>query len=281
MTCVLAGVFALPMAAQTLRYEGNAGLSNGTYTLATPTTTFGFSNGLALEIGALSFRVTVPTYLQNPLTIEPALPADTAAGVTDGGQQAERDSSAGRGEPAVTPTMSAADPLGAADLAPVGRRLYVGDPIGQVGVRVMPSNGASLMLRVSAKAPVTDSVNFGTGRWDVGFGLSLSQRLGGMTFAAVDVSYWLLGDPVTLTLQNPLVASASVSGLFGGRWGWLVSATGGQSTVEGFPAFYSVGGGGALLGQVMTLNVNAMVGLSETAADFAVGVGWSLRLLGR
>jgi hypothetical protein len=274
-------VFALPTAAQTLRYEGNAGLSNGTYTLATPTTTFAFSNGLALDIGALSVRVTVPAYLQNPLTIESALAADTAASVADGGGQAQRDSSTGGGQPAATPAMSASDPVGVADLTPAGRRLYVGDPVGQIGVRVMPSNGASLALRVSAKAPVTDSVNFGTGRWDVGFGMSLSQRLGGMTFAAVDVSYWLMGDPVGLALQNPVVASASVSGLFGGRWGWIASATGGQSTVEGFPAFYSVGGGLALLGQVMTLNVNAMVGLSETAADFAVGIGWSLRLVGR
>ncbi len=280
MTCVLGGVPGSPLAAQALRYEGNVGLSNGTYTLATPTTSWAWSNGLALEFGRVSIRAIVPAYLQTPVHVETGVDASTPADRDTEVPSAYRDSASGQGRPAAMLSASAT-PAEARAVQPLDRRIYLGDPVGQIAVNLVPAAGTALGIRVTAKMPVTDSVNFGTGRWDVGFGVTASQRLTGTTFASVDVSYWQMGEPSGLALQNPLVVSGSCSGLLGRRWGWVLSGTAGQSSIEGFPAFYSVGGGVVVLGRVWTINVNAMVGLSETAADFAVGVGWSFRLLGR
>jgi hypothetical protein len=157
-----------------------------------------------------------------------------------------------------------------------GYKMVVGDPTVSLGLALLGRGGISLNLSAGLKIPVTDTSGYGSGQWDVGGSLSLSQILGHSTLIGFDVAYWHLGDLPELDLRDALMGSASIA--FLGRSGWggsaLVSAA--RSVVQGFADAYTVGIAVSRVGPRATMSVNLSRGFTETTPDFSVGLSWRI-----
>jgi hypothetical protein len=288
-------IIAAPDAvAQTLHYEGGVSVSSGDYIFTERTTSWTVYSGLAFSAGPLTLRGTVPVYIQNTTL----LTGSSAGPVPTGGSHsgAVGDSSAarkGRGDGMGRGTSSAAVTApsfavatraedGSVEVpasAVTGFAAAVGDPTVHLSLQVWDGTRSSVTLGAGAKIPATDTTAFGTGEWDVGAALSLSHRLGFSTLLGVDVSYWHLGDLPDLDLRDPIAVSASVAYLRRTGWGASGWVSGSRSPIEGFEDTYSLGVGVTRVGSRGALGLTVSVGLSETAADFSMGVNWRVRLL--
>lgn len=288
----LLGVLPLPLAAQSLHYEGSASLASGTYIFAERTNSWILSSGLALTAGPVTVRASVPAYLQNTTLI-----AGTTVGpIPTGGASSDavRDSSAARrgrdasggGMGAVAPDFSVAtaesgtaDEVDVPASAVTGLRATVGDPNVGVSASLLRTSRISLMLGATAKIPVTDTASLGTGAWDVGGSLSVSYVLGGSTMLSANLGYWVMGDLPELALRNPILGSVGLAHLFLTGWGFSSGVYASQSMIEGFADPVSLGAGvmrGASLGSV---GVTVSVGLTETAPDVSIAASWRFNLL--
>lgn len=164
--------------------------------------------------------------------------------------------------------------------AVTGYEAAVGDPTVSLSVTAWERGGTAVGVSASAKLPLTDTTQFGTGEWDVGGAVSFSHGIGPRTLLGLDVSYWHLGDLPELDLRDPVMGAASVGYLVGHGWAVSASFSAARSIVPGFEDSYSAAAGLTRLGSRGALSVNASIGLSETAADFALGVNWRVRVVG-
>lgn len=277
-----------PLEAQTLDYEGSAGLATGSYIFTTRTSSWHVSTGLSLGAGPVTLRATLPVFYQNSTLV-----ATTGAGlVPTGGSSggAVADSSARRSgttsrrlsvvSPVALSSVSgpASDPVAVPASAVGDYQWATGDPVVGLTVAALRSGRLGLMLGASAKIPVTDTATFGTGAWDFGGTVSSSLSLGRSVFVALDLGYWAMGDTPTLDLENPLLAGATLSYLSLSGWSVSAGVSGSTAVIAGFGESISAtlgvlhaghGGLGALFA----------AGLTQTAPDFAFALSWRLGLL--
>ncbi|MEJ2237364.1 MAG: hypothetical protein P8X82_03625 [Gemmatimonadales bacterium] len=147
-----------------------------------------------------------------------------------------------------------------------------------LSVGLLRGLGTSLTVGVGAKMPIADTASYGTGAWDIGGSVSLSQGLGWATLVSLDVSYWHLGDPAGLDLRDAVMGSASVAQLLGTGWAGSVYVSGARSIVAGLEDIYYVGASLSRLAGSRALGITASLGLTETAPDFTVGINWRIGL---
>lgn len=287
---VLAGI-APAAAAQMLHYEGGLTLASGTYIFTQRTNSFTLSTGLAFSAGPVTFRATLPVFLQNTTLVASSGSILVPTGGSSVGTVA--DSSAARGgrggsgrgflvidDPSSVMLDAAVD--GTVDVpvtSVTGYQAHLGDPT--FGANVALGSGPfGVLLGAGVKAPVTDTASFGTGQWDFGGSLSLSYRFGTVAFVSLDAGYWHMGDLPELDLQDPVMLSATVSHLSMHGWGFSASYYSATPVIAGFSSSRSISVGILRVGARQSIGINAGVGLTDTAPDVMVGLNWRLRLAG-
>jgi hypothetical protein len=281
------GVLSPALAAQSVHYEGGVSVASGDYVYAERTTSWVFTNGLALSAGPFTLRALLPVFRQNSvvLTVSAAgpIPTGEGAGVEPAGSGGGRNGGNGSNPLVVSGLQLAADVDPSPDdsgeiVTSVSDYAFaLGDPTASMTVQLYRGSAAGISATVGAKAPVTDS-GFGTGRWDYGGSVSLSHRLGFSGLVSLDVGYWRLGDLPDLELRDPVLGSLSLAYLARGGWGLGASASAASPVIAGYPGSAQVGLSLSKVGAVGTLGVNLAAGLTDTTPDLAVGLMWRVAL---
>jgi hypothetical protein len=234
-----------PALAQGAFLEGGISLARGDYIYTTPTSSAAASLGLAYSTPSLTARVTVPYFVR-----------DTRLLTVRGFEPVEPE-----------PLTTGAQYTGS-----------VADPVAQLFVSAHQGDRSAVGLSVSAKIPVLEAGDFGTGRWDVGGGLSLSRFVGSGTLVGLDLAYWRLGDPPDLDLQDSFSGTVTIGRPLGRLWSASASLSGGRSAVPGYAdAWWTT----LLVSRVFPRGVwglSASVGLTDTAPDFTLALLYRLRL---
>lgn len=269
----VAGALALvaslgaPVAAQEVAYSGGLQVVSGTYLFETRTNSVYLLSGVDVTTGALRLAASIPVIVQNTPWI-----AYGPVPLPSGGRQAgEVDRQTRRGHRRIVlPDVASETHAG------------FGDPLLHAQAELVRDAGSRPSLRIgaSAKAPVASTANgLSTGAWDVGTGLSLSKQAG-VHLLSADVSYWHFGDMVDLPLENAWSYAASYGRVvLSGRWSMLLSASGYTRIIEGQDPPVQIGVGiGRVFSPRRTLSGNLSIGLTNTAPDVSVGLGWRLGL---
>lgn len=158
----------------------------------------------------------------------------------------------------------------------------VGDPTLSADLTLVSAGPGRPGVQVTGrlKVPVADvDRGFGTGAWDAGLGVSISQPLLPW-FLLADATVWWMGDMDDLALNEHLSYSVGVGRVLGqGEVGLLATLAGSTVIIDGTDAPLQ-----ALLGvQFMpsdrwSLSASGGWGLSDTAPDLALSLGGSVRL---
>jgi hypothetical protein len=283
---LLAALGPAPLAAQGLYYEGGLSLASGTYIFAERTTSWGISSGLAATSGPVTLRASVPVYFQNTTLVSLSGPG---GGIPTGGSSSDavadsmaarkgrEDDGGGQGQGGM-PLMPGLSTVEVPGSAATGYTTAVGDPMAQLAWRALGGSSTALTVSALAKVPVADTATFGTGEWDVGAGISASQRVGRAILVGMDVTYWRIGDMETLDFRDPVSGTASFAYLGQNNWGGGLSVTASSPTLDGYdgPAWVS---GFLQRSSGARWGLSASVGLTETTSDFSLGLSWRIRLL--
>jgi hypothetical protein len=265
LVCLLS---ASPAASLALHYEGGVSASRGDYVFTERTTSASWMTGVALESGQATLRVNLPLWFQT----------STLLSMTGGGpvpSGGETRSGAVRDSGRTSGRRGARVPVGAEEIG--GLRAVIGDPMVQVSLRLVETLETSLGASLSTKIPTTSPDDFGTGEWDVGGSCSLTRRIGSRWLAALDLSYWQLGDMPDLAFRNPVGGSASVT-RFSGDWGFSVSGSASSAILPGYDPPVAVGGGVLRRVGAGSWGIQLSIGLSETAADVGASALWRVPL---
>ena len=160
--------------------------------------------------------------------------------------------------------------------------LGIGDPYFRVGALVYRGvfDRNSLGVFGTVKAPVADETQgFGTGEWDFGLGMSWNRRTS-RSLIFFELSYWSLGEPPDVTFKNPIAGEFTYGRVLSDPR-YLIEATiwGRTETVPGVdgPVALDLTLGRSLRGP-HSVYVTAEAGLTESAPDFALIVGYRARL---
>lgn len=272
--------------AQQAVYEGGVSLATGQYIFTERTTSWALVSTLAMELGRVTLRATLPVFAQNTSLVT----GSPAGGLPTGGSSHGAVGDSGRarqgsgGGPSASLATSRMEMGGSRHGPPVetppsavtGYQLGFGDPMGLATARLVQTGRTSASAAVTLKVPLTDTTAFGTGEWDAGASASVSQIVGSVTLSA-DVSYWWFGDMPALELRDGPWATVSVSKHFGD---WLVAAagSGGVATLAGFEPPISVSASVGRLGGSTLWALMASVGVTETVADFSLAATWRVPL---
>jgi len=156
--------------------------------------------------------------------------------------------------------------MGFGDLYLLGERQLLGDYL----------RGPVIFTNVQIKFPTASkAMNYGTGEFDYGIGLSLRQKLG--SFAGfVDLGYLILGDPEGVAFKDPLTFGAGLAKfLWQEKLSLLLYYQSYSQIFAGYasPRQLSLGGSYQVNPRI-TLTASGLVGLSETAPDFSFLTGF-------
>jgi hypothetical protein len=286
------GLGPFGVAAQELTYTGGLGYTTGSYIFAERTEAASLSNGLVARWGRLRVQGTMPVIWQSSGVVStvgavPIPTGGTSHGAVAGRRQGQRlplrTGVGGRREALAAislETASAEDTTAAASSPGVS----VADPLLTAGLELYRSSGTLRLLEVGAsgKVPVTDlESGVGTGRWDGGVGGTVALSTGPVV-AVLDLVYWWYGDLPGLELRNgPSWGAWAGMPLGAGLWG-SITVAGTNRILATAEAARTVGVGLARAGPGGTswsLLVGA--GLSETAPDLLLALGWRRSLLRR
>jgi len=235
-----------PALAQGAFLEGGISLARGDYVYTAPTISGAASLGLAYSTPSLTARVTVPYFVRDTNLL----------------------------------TVRGFEPVDPVEPAPVSDQ-YAGslaDPVVQLFVPAHRGDRTSIGLSASVKIPVLEAGDFGTGRWDVGGGLSLSRFVGAGTLVGLDLAYWRMGDPPDLDLRDTVTATVTIGRSLGRLWTASASLSGGRSAVADYadPWWASL-----LVSRVSARGIwglSSSIGITDTAPDFTLALLYRLRL---
>lgn len=257
MALALALGLSAPLAGQELQYSGSVGYAAGSYTFAEQTSSISVLNGLSLRAGRWSVSGSVPLIIQNSGDVTYV-----------GGMR--------------VPTGSGRDGMGGRGSMPSGAResyeATLGDPV--IRGTFTPYRGFGTLrvveVQASVKAPMADpATGVGTGEWDIGGGVSAGLGIGS-TFLFADAAVWSPGDLPDIELRSYVTGSVGVGRPLSDRWSGVASVSAGSSMLEGIQGPVSVSGGLSyrLSGQG-SLSLGASFGLTESAPDLSMYLGWS------
>jgi hypothetical protein len=271
------GLAAAPATGQEITYTGSIQVASGDYIFTERTTSIYVLNGLEMSAGPVRLSGMLPVISQStPWVTYGSIPVPS--GGAQGGEvtrQIGKKGGAGGTHGRTIVTL----PVPEEGLA---YQVGIGDPLVRADVELVSDHGARPAVRFSAssKIPVADPDDgFGTGAWDYGAGLSLAKQFGRRSVFA-DVAYWRFGDLPELELKDGLAYGIAYGQVLAtGRWSVLASFSGGTSILDGMDPPMQVGiGVNRLLQSGRSLSVSTGFGLTETAPDFSVSVGWRFGL---
>ena len=261
LACVLAALASTPLVAQEVQYTGSMGYATGYYTFQERTSSFSILNGLALTGPRWSVSANLPVVIQN-----------SGAVSTVGGMQVPTGSSRGDrtgGRPGMGGTTE--ETTGAYEAV-------IGDPVIRASFNPYQGFGTLRFVEVQAmaKAPVADPTSgVGTGQWDAGAGVSAALGFG-QTYIFGDAAFWNPGDMPDLALEPYATVSAGVGRPLSARLSGLASVSVSSPMIEGIAAPTTVGGGLSYrIGDDRSLSLGASYGLTSSAPDISIYVGWS------
>jgi len=156
-------------------------------------------------------------------------------------------------------------------------RVRAGDPYVTGTVRLFRDRATTVNGGASVKAPVADAGDVGTGEWDAGALLNVSRHVMGPWFVALSGAWWKLGDPDSLDLRDPVLGTLMLSRI-GEEGGVGLSLAAATATIAGFDPPVSCG---ALVTRELwggNAGLSATIGLTDSAADFSVGMSWGVKL---
>lgn len=297
--------------AQRIDYTATLAASRGAFIFSEPTTSWVFDQGFSWNADRWRLGVNLPVVRQNSsaITYIGGIPIPTGGpyagavrGRTSGTSvpmQGRRGSGTGGGGGGAGAALAAAsfgasavtlDPGPIAGLVDSGAveepgpyETQVGDPVLQAGADfgLDAAGRTRLGFSLLGKVPVaTVESGVGTGEFDYGAGLSFSvSSERGFLFA--DVTHWRLGDLPDLPLNDLTSGAIGVGVSFGAarRLSALASVSASTAVVDNVEAPRSAGlslGYAVREGRFVTLGGTA--GLSESAADWTVTVGWRASL---
>jgi hypothetical protein len=252
-----------PADAADISYTGSLQFATGNYIFTERTNGLYLFSGISAQAPPMRFSASIPVILQNNPWI-----TYTGTGLLPSGGTQDIDSDT-RGRIRLPDTTDYVD-LGLGDL------FLRGD----LELFAMEGARPGLQISGSVKVPVADvEAGFGTGEWDAGFGLSTSMAAGGFLLMA-DAMYWFLGDMPGLVLEDALAYSASVGRpLSGGRIGLVASFLGYTKTFEDIDPPLQISFGFTYLKTSgSSFNGNCAAGLTESAPDVSVSLGWQIPL---
>jgi len=277
LTPVAAGIALAILAAtrpapgQGVQYTGSLQFASGDYIFTERTSSVLLFNGLSADAGRLRVSASLPLIYQST----PWISYSTGVMIPSGGPEASdvshrmggsRMGNRDGGEVELADTTSV-DELGLGDIS-----LHA-----EVDLLAVAPGRPSLRVTGDAKVPVADvDRGFGTGEWDYGVGLSLSQPVG-RTVLFASASYWILGDMADLELQDPVSYGVAVGYPLSTRVGLLLSISGYTGIIAETdpPAQLSLGLS-YLIGLNRSLMGNAAFGLTESSPDISLSIGWRL-----
>jgi hypothetical protein len=266
--------------AQNLYYSGSLQYATGSYFFTERTGSFYFSNSLGVSSDRLSLYVSVPLIYQNTPWI--SYSRSGTGMIPTGGpqsrlvdsrrQQQGNGNGSGRRKHTINP--------GSADTTSFSET-HFGDPSVSANIKLWSSesNRTNINSNWGLKFPLVDEDSgFGTGGWDIGGGLSWSQRIQQQYLLMISGMYWYLGDMDELNLNNMLSYSAAVGRTFSdGKLMGTVSFMGSTEIIDDVDPPVNVGAGlNYRISTATNLNTNILFGLTESASDFSIGAGWSI-----
>jgi hypothetical protein len=222
-------------------------------------------NGLSFSSEGLNLSVNIPVIFQST-------PYVSYSGVgilpSGGSEHAQVSGRKGKDQEVILPEPVDYEQFG------------IGDPTVSLGLRLLKESKLfpNVQLVVQAKLPLASiEKGFGTGEWDYSGGLSLSKALG-KTFLFVDMYYWMLGDLPDLELKDTVSYSIALGQpLSGGKYALLVSYSGSTNIIsEVAPPSFLGFGFSYRIDAKKSLMLNASLGLTESAPDFSVSLGWNI-----
>jgi hypothetical protein len=293
---VLALAVAAPAAvgAQELAWSGTIQYAEGAYIFTEPTRTLSLYSGLSLTWGRARLTGGVPLILQNSGAVTLVggtyLPTGGEGHQAVGGRQGHSSVPMGggrRGSSSLAGTGSLVDATAAADSVAPGSGSYalrVGDPFFQAGMELYRGFGVlrSVELTASVKAPVSDlDSGVGTGEWDYAAGGAVALGVG-RVLGFVDLSYWWYGDLPELELRDGLGWGAGIGIPLSRALRASALATGSNRVIATADAASTASVAlGYLTRSGTLLSLAVGTGLTETAPDLTLSVGWHRTLLGR
>jgi hypothetical protein len=273
---------ALPLAAQGLQYEGGLSVASGTYIFTERTTSWSLFTGFAFDKRRVTLRASWPVHLQNTTLVSLSGPGGgLPTGGSSSGVVADTGAARKRSGGGGMRLVSASAAPGAVEVpstAATGYQAAVGDPTAQLAWRALEGHRTTVSVSLLAKAPVADTSSFGTGQWDVGSGIAISQGLGLRGMLGLDLTYWKLGDLSTLDFHDPIYGSASVSYLKPNGWGGGFSLSAGASSLDGYDGPVWVGGYVSRVFRGRSWAIGGTVGLSESTPDVTIALTWKVRV---
>lgn len=270
--------------AQEAAYEGGLSVATGRYIFTERTTSWALLSGLAVTLGRVSLRATVPVFAQNTTLITGSPTGRVPTGGSSSGAVADsgRDrqgggrGSSGAMSEAGAVTVARGPPVSTPPSATTGYRVVVGDPTAQGTARLIQSGGTTVSTGITVKLPITDTTAFGTGNWDAGAMVSIMQIVSPIVLSA-DVAYWWFGDMPELELRDGPWGTLSVSGVLG-AWALTASGSVGTATLAGFERPVSLSASVGRLAGGTLWSFTASVGLTETAPDLSLAASWRIGL---
>lgn len=256
ITLVLAFGLSAPLSGQELQYSGSVGYAAGSYTFTEQTSSISILNGLTLDADRWSLSGSVPLIIQNSgdVTYVGGMGVPTGSGRDGGGR--------GSMNPGTTGSYETT----------------LGDPVLRGTFTPYQGFGTLRIVEVQAavKAPLADpATGVGTGEWDIGGGVSAGLGLGS-TFLFADAAFWSPGDLPDTELRSYVTGSVGVGRPLSDRWSGVASVSAGSSMLEGIQGPVSVSGGLSYrLSDQGSLSLGASFGLTESAPDLSMYLGWS------
>lgn len=269
--CVLVFGATEPLASQTFSYEGALRYSQGTYTLDETVTSAFLFNEFTVTSSRWWVEAMLPVIYQDSPNVRYVGGMPMPGGGHHGGGGGGGGHHGGGGMPGhPPPEPEDFQEIGVGDLYLTGGGVIFRD--------VFDRNSLGAFL--TAKVPLADeSQGFGSGEWDFSFGLSWYRRAErNLVFA--EIAYWVLGEPPDQELINPLAFEVAYGRVLGDpRYLIDFSIWGRTKTVDGVDGPIAVD---ASLSRVVkgphSVYGSVEVGLTESAPDFAIVVGYRTRL---
>jgi len=261
--------------AQVIRYNGSFQYATGSYYFTERTGSFYFSNGISISGDKSSISLSIPFIAQNTPWV-----SNVGTGILPTGGPKNSmvgDSSSGgkrRGNRNID--LSTSDTLSYTET-------NFGDPSLSASIEVLSTKDQKTTISANGgiKLPLANpQKGFGTGEWDWGGGLSWSQHISSKTMLLTSGMFWKLGDMDDLDFNNIITYSAALGQSFSnGKWMAIISFSGTTQIIDNIDPPLTLGSGVNMqASDKVSLNSNLSIGLTESASDVSIGVGWSLKL---
>ena len=279
------GFLQSPLEGQSVRYSGALQYITGSYVFDARSHSFSLSSGLTLDVGPFDASLSVPVILRNGGVLTTVGDRLMPTGGEGHGVVAGRRS----GDRIRTHDGGGMGPGNGMHQDPDSTVRFsdayvfrIGDPFLRASGQILGARGRLRSLRATGgvKVPATDlDSGVGTGEWDYTLGASATVLLGSL-FLMGDAGYWWFGDLPDLELRDGLSWGAALAGfVFDRRVSLMATVSGSSRPIRTLdpPLNLGVAAGFRLTGE-WSGSAGVSAGLTESAADLALYLGWSRSL---